>query len=131
VTKSNAALVATLSQHFIEAGEVMWELVADDVEVHDHDMFDAGQYIGHEGFARWLQDWADAWVEWTIDVHEVVEVDNRVLLLGTMKARGASGVSVERDDGIVYELSNGQVVRLDYFNDQRLARAAIARGASA
>src|SRR5215211_6187550 len=100
--QSNAAVVATLSERFIESGEVMWELVAHDVEVHDHDMFDAGQYVGHEGFARWLQDWSDAWVEWTIDVQEVLEVESRVLLLGRMKARGASGVSVERDDGMVY-----------------------------
>jgi ketosteroid isomerase-like protein len=123
VTQSNVSVAATLSRHFIESGDVLWELVAEDVEVHDHDMFDAGEYAGHEGFERWLQDWSDAWNEWTLDVQEIQEAGNRVLLLGRMKARGASGVRVERDDGIVYEVRDGRVIRLDYFNDQRLARA--------
>jgi ketosteroid isomerase-like protein len=121
VAQSNVAVVASSLQHFIESGEVLWELVADDVEVHDHDMFDAGQYFGHDGFARWLQDWADAWAEWTMEVQDVREIGSRVLLLGRMKARGASGARAERDDAIVYELRDGQITRLDYFNDQRTA----------
>jgi hypothetical protein len=35
-----------------------------------------------------------------------------------VKARSATGISVERDDGIFYGLRKGQVVRLDSFNDQ-------------
>jgi ketosteroid isomerase-like protein len=60
-----------------------------------------------------------------VESGEMQGIGSRVLVLGRMKARGASGVAVERDDGIVYELREGQIVRLDYFNDQSLARTAI------
>jgi hypothetical protein len=38
-----------------------------------------------------------------------------------VKATGHSGVSVERDDAIVYTLRENQLVRLDYYNNRSQA----------
>ena len=35
-----------------------------------------------------------------------------------MKAVGNSGVTVERDDAMVYEFRGGAIARLDYFNNR-------------
>jgi hypothetical protein len=36
-------------EHFMQTGEQAWDLVDEEVEVHDHDILDAREYRGHAG----------------------------------------------------------------------------------
>ena len=84
-------------------------------EVHDHDSPDQGVLRGHAGFLRWIDDW-DA-MEWTLEPEEFIDAGERVVVLARLSARGrASGVSLERHDGMVWTMRNGMAIRLDYYN---------------
>ena len=38
---------------------------------------------------------------------------------------GHSGMELERGDAITYRIRDGRIVRMEYFNDQRLALEAV------
>jgi ketosteroid isomerase-like protein len=97
-----------------------------EAEVHDHDLMDAGEYRGREGVERWLSDWEVAWSEFRMDAEQLIDAgDGRVHAQIRMQATGReSAVTVERDDAILYELHDGLIARLDYFNDRSEALAA-------
>ncbi len=58
--------------------------------------------------------------------HDIVDAgEHRVVVLVRMKATGrGSSVSVEREDGLVYQLRDGLITRLDYYNNRAEALAA-------
>ena len=100
------------------------------IEIIDYDVPDAGTYHGHEGFWAWIENWASGWEDWRLDDPEFRAAGEQgVIALFRTVARGKqSGIEIERDDAIVYRLQGGQVVRLEYFNDQ--AKALNAAGLS-
>lgn len=131
MSHENVALVREGLERFI-AGEVLWETLDPDLEVHDHDILDAGEYRGHAGFGRWLSDWGAAWEAFSFEPREFIDAGDRVVAVIHLKARGrSSGVEVERDDAIVYTLRDGKTVRIDYFNNRDDALAAVASADSA
>lgn len=116
-------------EHFERTGEPYLDGLDPAVEVFDHDIPDArNPYRGFEGVVEWLADFAESWDSYKMDVERLVDAGDRVVALFRISAVGAgSGVPVERGDGIVYTFRDGVVVRLDYFNDQRLALEAAGR----
>ena len=126
MSQENIELVQATVEHFAETGEPVWDTLHEDVEVHDHDILDAGEYRGHAGFGRWLEDWAAAWLEFSTEPEEFLDVGDRVVMVFRMKATGrTSGVAVERQDAMVFEVRNGKTVRLDYYNDREEALKAV------
>ena len=129
MSSENVELVRHGLERFI-AGEVLWDTLDDELEVHDHDILDAGEYRGREGFMRWLQDWEAAWDGYSLKPEEFVDAGDRVVAVIHLKARGrSSGVEVERHDGIVYTIRDGKTVRIVYFNNKEEALAAVGLGA--
>jgi ketosteroid isomerase-like protein len=126
VSEGDIAVVLEALRVWRSTGQPAWALTHPDVEVHDHDLMDAGEYRGREGVERWLADWESAWAEYGMDAEELIEAgEGRVLVLVRMRATGReSTVTVERDDAILYELCEGLILRLDYFNDRTRALAA-------
>jgi ketosteroid isomerase-like protein len=109
-----------------DTGEPAWELTHEDIEVHDHDIVDAGEYRGRAGVERWLADWAAAWSTYSMQPEELIDAgERRVVVLVRMRATGrGSRVEVEREDGLLYELRDGLIARLDYYNNRPDALAA-------
>ena len=70
MSQQNVELVQRSLERAVVTGEPPWEVLDEEVEVHDHDIMDAGEYRGHAGFARWMQDWASAWSESSIEPEE-------------------------------------------------------------
>ena len=104
------------------AGEILWDTIDEDVEVHDHDILDAGEYRGHAGFTRWMEDWGAGLPVVSLDLEEFIDAGDAVVVVFVLKARArGSSVDVERRDGIVYHCRNGRIVRLDYYNSRRQA----------
>lgn len=112
-------------EHFVSTGEPAWEGIHPEVEVHDHDIPDAGEYRGHAGYARWLQDWGEAWASYTAEPDRYIDAGDRVVVELRIRATGGgSGIELERRDAIVFTVDDGLIVRLDYFNDPEQALAA-------
>ena len=87
---------------------------------------DAGEYRGHVGFGRWVEDWGSAWAEYSIEPEEFIDAGERVVAVVLMKATGlGSGVALERQDAIVWELRDGKIVRVDYYNNREQALEAV------
>ena len=92
------------------------------IEIFDHDLPDAGEYRGHEGFGQWLADWEAAWDNYSLTPKEYIDAGATVVVVGDMTATGrASGITIEREDALVYRFRDGLTVRLDYFNNRREA----------
>jgi ketosteroid isomerase-like protein len=107
--------------------ETALEDLAPDVEVRDFDIPDAGVYRGHDGFMEWLLGWDAGWESWRVeDVEFRAAGDDHVIALFRVIAKGGhSGMELERRDAIVYRIERGKIVRIEYFNDQKLALEAV------
>jgi ketosteroid isomerase-like protein len=76
-------------------------------------------YRGHEGFRRWLEDMAEDWHEFGIEVIDVHEPGHdTVLVHATVHARArASGVEVDYPGAWLCELRDGLLARCHFYRD--------------
>jgi ketosteroid isomerase-like protein len=125
MTQENVTLVRRLLECFI-AGEVLWDALDEAVEIHDHDILDAGEYRGHAGVMRWVEDWGAGLPVVSFDLQELIDAGDVVVAVILLKARGRdSSVDVERQDAIVYQFRDGRVTRFDYYNSRQQALDAV------
>jgi ketosteroid isomerase-like protein len=125
MSPDNVRLVQDALERFVATGEPPWDALHEEIAVHDHDIMDAGDYRGHAGFGRWLEDWAAAWSGYAMEPEEFLDADGRVVAFIRQRTIGhGSGVALEREDAMVFELRDGKIVRLDYYNDRAEARKA-------
>jgi ketosteroid isomerase-like protein len=71
-----------------------------------------GSYIGQEGFLKWIEDWLEAWDEWTQVVDDYEAVGERHVVARSRQTgtgRG-SGVPVEMDLFFVWEVRDRMIV---------------------
>ena len=116
--------VEVVRRGFMATAREDWPTALDTVhpqaEILDYDIPDAGTYHGHAGFLKWLENWGAGWDTWrTEDVEFRAAGDDGVIALFRIVVKGqGSGIEIERDDAIVYQVRKGQIERLEYFNDQ-------------
>jgi len=130
VSPANVDSLRRALEHFLRTGVPDWDAIHPEVEVYDHDIPDAGDYRGHAGYAKWLQDWADAWESYSVELGEFLDAGDKVVVLLNLRAVGAgSGIEVAREDAMVCTIEDGLTTRLDYFNSahQGLRAAGIQR----
>ncbi len=122
MSQENVEIVRGAVERFMATGDVTWDILDEDLEVHDHDILDGRDYRGHAGFGLWLDDWGVAWGDWSYDAEEFIDAGDHVVVVIRMKVVGrSSGVYVERQDALVYKFHNGKVTRLDYYNSRQQA----------
>jgi len=118
MSQANVELLRRGLDHFVSTGEPAWEQIHPNVEVYDHDIPDAGDYRGHAGYAKWLQDWADAWESYTAEPDRYIDAGDKVVVEVKMHATGgSSGIEMDRRDAIVFTVRDGLITRLVYFNN--------------
>ncbi len=127
MSQENVEIVRRAFAHIETADLPDWDLLHEKVEINDHDLLDAGPYHGHAGYGRWLLDWLDAWSDSRMDSEEFIDAGNgRVIVLLQTTATGrASGITIERQDAMVYETQGGVVIRIDYYNNRDQALKAV------
>ena len=126
VSEENVEIVRRGLEHFLATGEPDWDTTDEQVEIHDHDIPDRGEYLGAAGVRRWLEDWGAAWAEWSIEPEQLIDAGDSVVVFIRMKTTGrGSGLEVDRADAQVYKLREGRIVRLEYFNDRAEALKAV------
>ena len=119
MSQENVELVQGALERFAATSEPPWDVLHEAIEVHDHDIMDASEYRGHAGFGRWLEDWAAAWSDSSMEPEEFFDAGARVAVFIRQKTTGkGSGVALERQDAMVFEVDDAKVVRLDYYNDR-------------
>ena len=122
MSRENVELVERDVRHFVETGESNIDSLDPQIEVHDHDIPDAGTYRGHEGYEQWVSDWAAAWDKFSIEPEAYIDAGERVVLVIRMTATGrGSGLELNRQDALVYTIRDAKVVRLDYYNSKAQA----------
>jgi ketosteroid isomerase-like protein len=126
MSKENVELVRAGLERFVATGEVFWESLDEELRVHDHDIPERGDYRGHAGFGRWLEEWADAWAEYSLEPEEFIDAGDTVVAVFRLRAKGrSSGAEVERQDALVYRLRADKIVSLDYYNSKQQAIEAV------
>jgi SnoaL-like domain len=83
--------VELIQQSFVEwgaTGEPPWGMVHEEVEAQDHDIMDADEYRGRAGLERWLEDWAGAWSQFSMEPEEFIDAGDRVVAVIRMTATG-------------------------------------------
>jgi len=131
MSEENVDLVRGLLERFIATGELSWDLMHEDIVVHDHDtVLDTGDYRGHAGLRAMIENWESAWSDYSMEPDELLDAGERVVVVFKMTAKGrASGVELERQDAMLFAVRHGKVSRLDYFNNR--AQAVEAAGLAA
>src|ERR1700680_3949813 len=105
MSQVNVEVIQRGFEHFMATGEPHWESCHEAVEVHDHDTMDQGEYRGHAGLGRWLEDWAAAWSEFSMEPEEFLDSGERVVAVFRVTATGRnSGVTLERQDAMVFKV---------------------------
>jgi len=113
MSEENVALV----RRWVEAFNRR-ELLLDDFDpevewVEDQRYPGADTFHGPAGVERSLTKWWDAWSEITMQLVEVIDLDDRVVGAGHIQARGhGSDVSVTAEFGGVYEFRRRKIVRV-------------------
>ena len=102
------------------------EAIDPQIEIHDHDLPDAGEYRGIDGLFRWQADWEASWESWRWEPEEFLAAGDRVVVALRVHAKGrGSGVEIDRLDGAVWAMRDGKGVRLDYYGSKAEALAAV------
>ena len=74
-------------------------------------------YYGPDGYCRAMEEWAEAWRNWRVEVEDVVEVaQDKFLVTGRHFGEGlASGAELEQWSAAMYTIRQGKIIRVDMF----------------
>jgi uncharacterized protein len=77
-------------------------------------------YRGHEGVRRWIEDLDEYWELFEVDSQELIDLGDRVLVLGCWRARGrVSGVGLDNEPGTwLLHFKAAKVVRMQTYTDR-------------
>ena len=104
---------------------MLWDLIDPAIEIHDHDVPDGDVFLGHARWLRWESTFDSAWEQVSIEPEEYIDAGgDKAVLLHRLAAQGRGGISLERQDGVVYTLRDGRIVRMDYYGSRVEAREA-------
>jgi ketosteroid isomerase-like protein len=120
----------------VRAGYAAWnggdlkaalEIVHPEVEVvQDPQIPGAVAVTGKGEFKRWLDSFYETWESFEITPTEIRRLDDRIIVIGHIKARGKTmSVPVETDTAHVLTMRNGEVVRWESYTDPAAALAAL------
>src|SRR5215207_3170306 len=83
------------------------------------------RYTGPDGAVKCVKDFTDLWAEMTIDVREIVELEDGVLAHVRYRARGRDDIAVDRGFGHQVIVEDGLVRRITSWADWDEARRAL------
>jgi ketosteroid isomerase-like protein len=85
-------------------------------------------YRGHDGIRRWFDSFDEVMDEIRWDARNFREVDGRVLVEFTLRARGkTTGLDFGQEAVMVWELRDGQAIRVSLFPTLDQALSAVER----
>jgi ketosteroid isomerase-like protein len=107
------------------------EVFADDIVMRFHgELHVLGEdVVGKLAVSGWFVDWFRQFeAEYSFEVHEVEDWDDRVMVIATHHGRGrASGAPIAGLGIWVYAIRDGRIVTCDVYSDREQALAAAGR----
>jgi ketosteroid isomerase-like protein len=104
---------------------------AEDVElvVHSDAFLEDGTFRGREAVGQWFGNWFKTFEPgYHFDIEEARDLGEVVLLLATHRGRGrSSGIEVHGENGYVYTLRDGKIVRGELYPSREEAIEAVDR----
>jgi len=86
-------------------------------------------FSGHEGVRTWVREADELFEDFAIEIEEVVEAEDRVVVLVHESARGReSGVAIEMRIAHVWTLRDGRAVAMHAYAGRAEALAAVGAG---
>ena len=76
-------------------------------------------YRGYDGWERFMQNWTEGFNQWSFELEQLVDSGlDRVVAIARQRGIGKeSGVPVDLEFGMLYELNAGRVIRVRVFLD--------------
>lgn len=95
-------------------------LLADDAEWVTPGLMGGESFVGRQGFAEFMRTWTEGFDGWDVQIERLIDAgDDQVVGLVQQTATGkASGVPVELEQAVVYDLDGGRVVRMRNYLDR-------------
>ncbi len=126
MSKGNVEIIRRSMEYFKRTGEWLWDVIDPEIEIHDNDVPDGDVFRGHAGWHKWETTFDSAWGLVSIEPEEYIDAGgDKVVLLHRLAAQGRDGISLERQDGVVYTLGDGKIVRMDYYGSRAEALEAV------
>ena len=69
-------------------------------------------YRGHAGYRDFIRDFGEAFAEVHWEFSDIRDLGDRLLAIGSFRARGHSGASAEEAVGVVVDYGNGLMTRV-------------------
>jgi uncharacterized protein len=89
-----------------------------DAEILSRGLMEGRPLRGREGFRRWFREVDEQFDEWTITTEEWRDAGDYVVALGRAHLHGReSGIEFDQPVGWLFEIRDGQVLRLETFLD--------------
>lgn len=90
------------------------------------DQPDAGDFHGHDGLMRQMNQWLETWDGFSIEILRVRDVDDAVIAVVHERGRGtSSGVPMDDESTFVFTVEQAKIVRWQMFGSEREASAAV------
>jgi ketosteroid isomerase-like protein len=128
----NRALVERAFEAFAERDvEAMIELFDPDGDFLAPTASLAGQktpYRGVEGLRKYFEDVGRVWQELQVVPHEFREIEDKILVLGRVYARGTNGLVVDSPAGWVWQVRDGKILSGRVYTSREEAIEAVGLG---
>jgi uncharacterized protein len=101
--------------------EAAWETgaVAEDVEWIAFVELERRSYRGRAGFAEFMSVWTEDFADYSVQAERLIDAGDSVVALLTQSATGkVSGAPVVQEYALIYDLADGQVVRIRGYVDR-------------
>ena len=105
--------------HFQESLSVETGLLDPDFELVPAAELTTEHYRGYDGWERFMQTWTESFEQWSFELEQLVDAGHdRVVAIARQRGIGKeSGVPVDLEFGMLYELNAGRVNRVRVFLD--------------
>ena len=126
MTQGNVAIVRR-AYEAVDARDVdeLTKIMTPDIVLRASPAIDGKVHHGHAGIGEIFQAIRERWREFRFQALEFYEAGNRVLVLGTMLAKGGNDDGIASTAGQVWTLEDGMVVSVDgYLDSETAIRAA-------
>ena len=130
MSQKNVEIVRRGYEQMSKTGELVWELIDPEIEVHDPPVGpDSRVYHGHEGFRAAFANVEESFDEYRFEAEEFHDVGDDVVVFVLMRGRGkGSGLDVEARIAHLWTLRDGKAVRVRVLERDRALEAAGLRG---
>jgi hypothetical protein len=91
------------------------ELTHPDVELHTQlSRVEGKPYRGYDGVRQWMRDIDEQFAEWRLEIDEIRERGDRILVLGSIHARGReSGLEIDQPLGWILDYRDDRTIRME------------------